>query len=155
MSLLRWGIAVSSNLRERHCLQIILVTEAVSFLSLNQSSRPAGFPGPSCPVEEGKALTEEIEYFHRVLSDKTLLDDIIKTEMTEIKNKFATPRVSEIINGSFEDIDDESCLGYAADSVREFLFGRKYGNECSFRKCTVSDLTPSGSSRRLCLANGV
>ena len=59
---------------------------------------------------EIKALTEEIEYFHRVLSDKTLLDDIIKTEMTEIKNKFATPRVSEIINGSFEDIDDESLI---------------------------------------------
>ncbi len=59
---------------------------------------------------EIKALTEEIEYFHRVLSDKTLLDDIIKTEMTEIKNKYATPRVSEIINGSFEDIDDESLI---------------------------------------------
>ncbi|MBQ1298027.1 MAG: DNA gyrase subunit A, partial [Clostridiales bacterium] len=59
---------------------------------------------------EIKALTEEIEYFHRVLSDKTLLDGIIKDEMTEIKNKFATPRVSEIINGSFEDIDDESLI---------------------------------------------
>lgn len=59
---------------------------------------------------EIKALTEEIEYFRKVLSDKTLLDGIIKTEMIEIKNKFATPRVSEIVYGSFDDIEDEALI---------------------------------------------
>ncbi len=59
---------------------------------------------------EIKALTEEIEYFKKILSDKLLLDSVIKDELAEIKRKFATPRVSEIINGSFEDIDDESLI---------------------------------------------
>ncbi len=59
---------------------------------------------------EIKALTEEIEYFKKILSDKVLLDGVIKDELLEIKRKFATPRVSEIINGSFEDIDDESLI---------------------------------------------
>ena len=59
---------------------------------------------------EIKALTEEIEYFHKVLSDKTLLDSIIKDELIAIKNKYATPRITEIVYGSFDDIDDESLI---------------------------------------------
>lgn len=59
---------------------------------------------------EIEALTKEIEYFHQVLSDKTILDGIIKDELTAIKNKYATPRVTEIVYGSFDDIDDESLI---------------------------------------------
>ncbi len=59
---------------------------------------------------EIEALTKEIEYFHKVLSDKTILDGIIKDELTAIKNKYATPRVTEIVYGSFDDIDDESLI---------------------------------------------
>ena len=59
---------------------------------------------------EIKALTEEIEYFHKVLSDKVLLDSIIKDELVAIKNKYATPRITEIVYGLFDDIDDESLI---------------------------------------------
>ena len=59
---------------------------------------------------EIEALTKEIEYFHQVLSDKTILDGIIKDELTAIKNKYATPRITEIVYGSFDDIDDESLI---------------------------------------------
>ena len=55
-------------------------------------------------------LTARIEQYIRILSDKAVLHDVIKTEILEIKRKFATPRVSEIINGSFDDIDDESLI---------------------------------------------
>src|SRR5574344_483131 len=59
---------------------------------------------------EIKALTEEIEYFRKVLSNSVLLRSTIKSEILEIKRKFATPRVTEIVNGAFEDIDDESLI---------------------------------------------
>ena len=55
-------------------------------------------------------LTARIEQYIRILSDKEVLHEVIKTEILEIKRKFATPRVSEIINGSFDDIDDESLI---------------------------------------------
>jgi len=56
------------------------------------------------------ALTEEIEYFRKVLSDIDMLHGVIKDEILEIKRKFATPRKTEIMGGSFEDIDDESLI---------------------------------------------
>ncbi|SCW64959.1 DNA gyrase subunit A [Ruminococcaceae bacterium YRB3002] len=55
-------------------------------------------------------LNARIEQYIKILSDKEVLHDVIKTEILEIKRKFATPRVSEIVNGSFEDIDDESLI---------------------------------------------
>ena len=59
---------------------------------------------------EIEELTARIAQYERILSDKEVLHDVIRTEILEIKRKFATPRVSEIINGSFEDIDDESLI---------------------------------------------
>ncbi len=59
---------------------------------------------------EIRDLTEKIEFFHKVLSDKEVLHNVIKEEILEIKRKFATPRVTEIINGAFGDIDDESLI---------------------------------------------
>ena len=58
-------------------------------------------------VENYKAL---IEKYTMILSDVTLLHATIKEEILEIKRKFATPRVTEIVNGAFEDIDDESLI---------------------------------------------
>ena len=55
-------------------------------------------------------LTARIEQYKLILSDKNVLHETIKTEILEIKRKFATPRVSEIVHGSFEDIDDESLI---------------------------------------------
>ncbi len=59
---------------------------------------------------EIRALNEEIEYFHKILSDIDMLHGVIKDEILEIKRKYATPRVTEIMGGSFEDIDDESLI---------------------------------------------
>ena len=60
--------------------------------------------------EEIKQLDISIEGYRLILSDKTVLHETIKTEILEIKRKFATPRITEIINGSFEDVDDESLI---------------------------------------------
>lgn len=59
---------------------------------------------------EIRDLTEKIEFFHKILSDKEVLHSVIKEEILEVKRKFATPRVTEIINGAFGDIDDESLI---------------------------------------------
>jgi len=59
---------------------------------------------------EIQELTARIEQYNLILSDRGVLHETIKSEILEIKRKFATPRVSEIINGSFEDIDDESLI---------------------------------------------
>lgn len=58
-------------------------------------------------VESYKAL---IEKYTMILSDVNLLHNTIKEEILEIKRKFATPRVTEIVHGAFEDIDDESLI---------------------------------------------
>jgi DNA gyrase subunit A len=59
---------------------------------------------------EIKELEEKIEFYHKILSDKEVLHSVIKEELLEVKRKFATPRITEIVNGSFEDIDDESLI---------------------------------------------
>ncbi|MBR6881280.1 MAG: DNA gyrase subunit A [Clostridiales bacterium] len=59
---------------------------------------------------EIRDLTEKIDYYHRILTDKELLHSVIKDELLEVKRKFATPRKTEIIHGHFEDIDDESLI---------------------------------------------
>ena len=59
---------------------------------------------------EIKALDEAIAAYQLILSDKGVLHETIKKEILEIKRKYATPRVTEIINGSFEDVDDESLI---------------------------------------------
>ena len=55
-------------------------------------------------------LETKIEYYKLILSDREVLHQTIKDEILEIKRKFATPRRTEIIHGSFEDIDDESLI---------------------------------------------
>ena len=59
---------------------------------------------------EIKELEERIEFYHKILSDKEVLHGVIKDELLEVKRKFATPRITEIVHGSFEDIDDESLI---------------------------------------------
>ena len=59
---------------------------------------------------EIKELEEKIEFYHKILSDKEVLHSVIKDELLEVKRKFATPRITEIVHGSFEDIDDESLI---------------------------------------------
>ena len=59
---------------------------------------------------EIEELKQQIEHFKLILSDKAMLHSTIKEELLEVKRKFATPRLTEIIHGSFDDIDDESLI---------------------------------------------
>ncbi|SEW32480.1 DNA gyrase subunit A [Ruminococcaceae bacterium KH2T8] len=59
---------------------------------------------------EIRELDEKIAFYKKILSEKEVLHSVIKDELLEVKRKFATPRVTEIVNGSFEDIDDESLI---------------------------------------------
>ena len=59
---------------------------------------------------EIEELKQQIEHFKLILSDKAMLHSTIKDELLEVKRKYATPRLTEIIHGSFDDIDDESLI---------------------------------------------
>ncbi|MBR2294638.1 MAG: DNA gyrase subunit A [Clostridiales bacterium] len=59
---------------------------------------------------EIEELKQQIEHFKLILSDKAMLHSTIKEELLEVKRKYATPRLTEIIHGSFDDIDDESLI---------------------------------------------
>ncbi len=59
---------------------------------------------------EIKELEEKIAFYNTVLSDREVLHSVIKDELLEVRRKFATPRITEIVHGSFEDIDDESLI---------------------------------------------
>lgn len=57
--------------------------------------------------QELAELREKIEYFKRVLSDKTLLKQIIKDELLEIKEKYSTKRLTKITDEAKElDVED-------------------------------------------------
>lgn len=59
---------------------------------------------------EYRDLGEKIKYFRRILDDEALLHDVIKTELTAVKTKFADARRSMIEAGEDDDIDDESLI---------------------------------------------
>ncbi|MDG5494106.1 DNA gyrase subunit A [Niveispirillum sp. BGYR6] len=57
--------------------------------------------------EELTGVTDQIKYFLAVLSDRAMLLDIIRTELGEMKERFATPRRTMIEESEFEsDIED-------------------------------------------------
>ena len=51
---------------------------------------------------EYKELEEKIEYFQRLLSDKDLLRQVLKEELTAIRDKYGDERITEI-----QDVEDE------------------------------------------------
>ena len=64
---------------------------------------------------EYKELEERIAYFNRLLSDENLLRQVLKDELTEIRDKFGDDRVTEIAFAEddldVEDlIEEESCV---------------------------------------------
>ena len=61
-------------------------------------------------MQEIEDLKAQIAHFHEILENVDVLHDTIKEEILEIKRKYATPRLTEIVNGAFEDIDDESLI---------------------------------------------
>ena len=58
---------------------------------------------------ELKALLEEIERLSAILKSEVLLNEIIKKELLEIKDKFKSPRVTEI-EDDYDDIDVEDLI---------------------------------------------
>ena len=58
---------------------------------------------------EYKSLLEEIERLSAILKSEEKLNEIIKEELLEIKDKFSTPRLTEIVE-SYEEIDIEDLI---------------------------------------------
>ncbi len=58
---------------------------------------------------EYKALLEEIERLSAILKSEAKLNEIIKEELIEIKEKFSTPRLTEIVE-SYDEIDIEDLI---------------------------------------------
>ncbi len=58
---------------------------------------------------ELKELRERIDYYKRVLSDKDLVKKIIKDELLEIKEKYTTPRSTQITDAA-KDFDVEDLI---------------------------------------------
>jgi len=58
---------------------------------------------------ELKALMEEIERLSAILKSEELLENLIKDELLEIKEKFSTPRLTEIVD-NYDDIDIEDLI---------------------------------------------
>ena len=56
-----------------------------------------------------KELREKIDYYKRVLSDENLVKQIIKEELTEIKDKFNSPRSTQITDAA-KDFDVEDLI---------------------------------------------
>ena len=59
--------------------------------------------------EELAELDLNIEYYKSILADPKKIDGIIKTELEEIKSKYATPRKTEIVM-NYDDIDIEDLI---------------------------------------------
>ncbi|WP_417352073.1 DNA gyrase C-terminal beta-propeller domain-containing protein, partial [Gordonibacter pamelaeae] len=59
--------------------------------------------------DELAALREKIDYYKRVLGDMTLVREIIKDELQEIKKKFGTPRKT-LLSADAKDIDVEDLI---------------------------------------------
>ncbi|OPA77917.1 DNA gyrase subunit A [Campylobacter pinnipediorum subsp. pinnipediorum] len=58
---------------------------------------------------ELKELMAEIKKLSEILKSETLLEEIIKEELKEIKNKFKVPRITEIVD-DYDDIDIEDLI---------------------------------------------
>ena len=55
------------------------------------------------------ALMKEIERLNSILKSETILNDLIKKELLEIKDKFKSPRITEI-EDNYDDIDIEDLI---------------------------------------------
>ena len=58
---------------------------------------------------ELKELREKIDYYKRLLSDKDLVKQVIKEELTEIKEKFSSARITKITDKA-KDLDVEDLI---------------------------------------------
>ena len=93
--------------------------------------------------EEMKHLEEEMKKLEEILSNKNVLDKVIKEELREIKKKYATPRKSEIRDEITEiKIDTESMI--PKEDVMVVVTNEGYIKRTSLRSysaSTMEDLT--------------
>lgn len=61
-------------------------------------------------ADHARDLVKQIENFNSILNDRTILDNIVRNEMQEIKDRFATPRLTEIQPYDEDDINDEDLI---------------------------------------------
>lgn len=61
-------------------------------------------------VAEYTELVQRIEYFHSILESPEVLKEVVRGELADLKERFATPRRSEIVNEALEGIDIEDIL---------------------------------------------
>ena len=59
---------------------------------------------------ELKSIAEQIKDFLDILRSRPRLLGILRTELTDIRDKFATPRRTEVLEGDFENQDDEDLI---------------------------------------------
>ena len=64
--------------------------------------------------EELADLLEKIDYYKRVLEDETLVRQIIKEELLEIKKKYGTPRRTKIMANEAKDLEVEDLIAEEA-----------------------------------------
>lgn len=61
-------------------------------------------------LEEYNELLKKIKYFKSILDDSNVLMGVIREETVQIKEQFATPRLTEIVLGDVDDIDAEDLI---------------------------------------------
>ena len=59
---------------------------------------------------ELEGLAESIKEYLHILSDRVRLYEVLREELIEVRDQFATPRRSEIVEGFYGDIDDEDLI---------------------------------------------
>ncbi|MBQ7742419.1 MAG: DNA gyrase subunit A [Bacteroidaceae bacterium] len=57
--------------------------------------------------EEFEELMRKIDYYNRILTDDELCKKVIKDELMEVKEKYATPRLTEIMPGEADNFNPE------------------------------------------------
>ena len=67
---------------------------------------------------ELKELREKIDYYKRLLSDKDLVKQVIKEELTEIKEKFSSARITKITDEA-KDLDVEDLIAEEEVAITE------------------------------------
>ncbi|WP_419786226.1 DNA gyrase subunit A [Pseudodesulfovibrio sp.] len=61
-------------------------------------------------LEELAELLKKIEYFRSILENEEVLKSVIREELREIKNTYATPRKSELLKADLDAIDIEDLI---------------------------------------------
>ncbi|TLX17001.1 DNA gyrase subunit A [Rhizobium sp. MHM7A] len=61
-------------------------------------------------ADNARDLVKQIEFHNSVLNERSILDGIVRNEMQEIKDRFHSPRMTEIQPYDADEIDDEDLI---------------------------------------------